>query len=278
MLKTKFSYVQTIRRRNQLYEHVFAQQIGNCFDAGALNTLTDAALNYLPQRTAKNAVYESLRVFAGTQITPRLALEIAWRLSGNVLRLIDDIPVLPWTQQTEDELVPVRVEHVSPARRKDKSGYYFSLRCVGGSPCPIEFSHFVSRVAAKVLSRTVGFSGNTWGKHPYAGVAQHFSGLLFFAHVEAERSRDKPYFHQVSASSGMLKHNKELLDVRCRAKPCPLEYRHNCVDCHIGTEDCVFSTHRQTYDVRYCNSCQKDAFFDPKSPAMLCIRCQHVLQ
>lgn len=275
MLKTKFSYVQTIKRRNQLFEHVFIRHVGANIDGTLLNTLANDALNYLPQRVTKNAIYESLRVFAGTQLTHKAICEIAWRLAGNVHRLIDDTPILPWTQQTEDELVPVKVERVVAAKRKDKLGYYFSLRCVGGSPCPMEFSHFVSRVAAKVLSRTVGFSGNTWGKHPYAGVAPHFTGLLFFAHVEAARSREKPYFHKVSASSSMVKHNRELLDVRCRAKPCPLNYRHNCVDCHMGSDDCIFATHRQTYDIRLCHNCQKEAFFDPKSPAMMCIRCQH---
>ena len=274
MLKTRFSYTQTIRRRNELYANVFSRHIGTVLDGATLNVITEQVMLYLPQRTAKNAVYESLRVYAGTQISQKTAAEIAWRLAGNVLRLIDNIPVIPWVVQVEDEVVPVIVEQVSPGQRKDKQGYYFTLRCVGGSPCPMQFRHFISRVAMKVLARTVGFSGNSWGKHPYAGKAQHFVGLLFFAHVEADRCRDQPYFHKISASSSMLKHNKSLLDVRCRAAPCPNNFQHHCLDCHVGTDQCQFSTHKHTYDVRFCDSCQKDSFFDTRMPAMMCIRCQ----
>lgn len=274
MFKTQFSYVQTIRRRDQLFAHVFSPRIGTRIDGHVLNELTNAALNYLPQRVTKNSVYESLRVFVGTQLNQKTAAETAWRLAGNTSRLIEGVPVLPWTQQFADESVPVRVERVTPATRRDKQGFYFLLRCLGGSPCPIEFSQFVSRVSCKVLARTVGFSGKAWGRHPYAGMAQHFVGLLFFANVAAERSRETPYFHKVSIASSMLKHNKQLLDVRCRVKPCPLGYRHKCFECHIGQADCIFATHRQTYDLRFCSNCQKDAFFDSKSPAMICLRCQ----
>lgn len=275
MLKTKFSYTQTIKRRNALFTQVFSPRIGVMVDGDQLNAMTDATLQHMPQVVTKNAVFESLRAFAGTQITQKTAGEIAWRLAGNVPRLIDGIPVLPWTRQTEDELVPVLVERVVSGKRKDKLGYYFTLRACGGTPCPLSFTHFISRLACKMIIKAVGFSGNSWGKHPYAGMSPHFTGLLFFAHVEAERSRDAPYFHKVSASSSMLKRNKELLDVRCRVKPCPFEYRHNCVDCHIGYLDCQYATHRNTYDVRPCPCCNKEAFFDPKTPAMMCIRCQH---
>lgn len=275
MLKTKFSYTQTIKRRNALFGHVFSPRIGTLITGEHLNDMTDAVLLQMPKAVTKNAVFESLRAFAGTQISQKTAGEISWRLAGNIQRLIDGIPVLPWTRQIEDEMVPVQVERVISGKRKEKLGYYFTLRAVAGSPCPISFTHFISRLACKMIIRAVGFSGMSWGKHPYANMSPHFTGLLFFAHVEAERSREQPYFHNVSASSSMLKRNKALLDVRCRVKPCPFAYQHHCVDCHIGYLDCQYSTHKNTYDLRHCSCCDKEAFFDPKIPAMMCIRCQH---
>ena len=275
MLKARFSYVQTIKRRNELYANVFAPRIGVIIDGQTLLDLTNLALLYLPQTTSRNAVYESLRAFAGTQLNQKTAAEISWRIAGNVLRLIDGTPILPWIQQTEDEMLPVIVERVVSGERKGKPGYYFTLRCVGGSACTLQFTHFMSRVAIKVLARTVGFSTNSkWGKYPFAGRVQHFVGLLFFAHVEAQRSGDRPYFHKISASSGMLKHNKALLDVRCRVLPCPQNFQHHCVDCHVGTDQCRYGTHQHTYAVRFCQTCQKEAFFDSRVPAMMCLRCQ----
>lgn len=274
MLKIRFSYVQTIKRRNELYANVFGPRIGTLIDGDALIALTQAVMLYLPQATSRNAVYESLRAYAGTQISQKNAAEISWRLAGNVLRLIDGTPILPWVQQTQDEMLPVMVERVVSGDRKGKPGYYFTLRCVGGSACTLQFTHFMSRVAVKVLARTAGFSTTKWGKYPFAGRAQHFVGLLFFAHVETARSTVRPYFHEISASTSMLKHNKSLLEVRCRAAPCPENYQHHCVDCPVGSDQCRYSTHPHTYDVRFCAACQKEAFFDSRMPAMMCLRCQ----
>ena len=138
------------------------------------------------------------------------------------------------------------------------------------------FPEFVSDRSCAAISRSLGFSA-PWGPYPYT-TPLHFVNLMFFAHVDAERSRRTPAFTQVTVSSSMVTANRRLIAVRSRAAPCPLAFEHPCEQCYFGYSQCDFATHAQTYVTQYCAVCNMDSFFDPAVESPACVRCQQLPQ
>lgn len=274
MASKKFNFSTIKKRRNKIAAFLIEHYLNVPIVGAEVHTITAALLSFLPSTVSASAVFETVRVRAGTSFDRRSANEFAWMVAGNVDRLIDGEAVVPWSRQANDEIVPVRVEAVKPTRKKDDFGFVFSCRVLAGSSCPMIFNQFFSSRACNVLSRVVGFSNTPWGPHQYGGVAQHFTNLMFFAHVEAERSRDKPVFKTISIGSGMLKANKALIEVRCRAKPCPRDYENPCSNCFVGYDACSYAVHPQTFVEQHCRTCDRPSFFDPAHPAVMCLNCQ----
>lgn len=272
MTAKKFSRKQVFTRRARVFD-ALRQYVDQHIVGGVIYEITDGLCAALPNTVSRNAVFETIRLLAGTQLTQKGAAKLAWRLAGNVDTLIAGEPVPPWTRQISDEIVPVCVEKVVPMRRKDKNGFLFHCRALAGTPCAEVFTQFFSANSCRAISRIVGFSTNSWGPYQYAGIGMHFVNLSFFAHVEAARSRDRPAFHRVSITSSMLKANKELLEVRCRVKPCPQNLQHPCVNCPVGYNECAYATHAKTYLESHCRVCNNPAFFDPENPSTMCVNC-----
>jgi hypothetical protein len=275
MAKKKFNFSSVKKRRNNIAAFLLESYLNVPLVGNMLQQITSELLDILPSTVVATAVFETVRVMAGTSMDRKKIQEFAWRVAGNVDKLVDGEPVIPWTRQLDDEIVPVRVELVTPSRRKNDFGFMFTCRALAGSPCPTTFSQFFSSRSCKALSRAVGFSNTPWGLHQYGGLGQHFTNLMFFAHIEAERSRDKPVFRTISVSSGMHRANKALIEVRCRTKPCPRGLPVSCVNCHFGYTDCSYAVHPKTFVEAHCNTCDKNAFFDPDAPGIMCINCQH---
>lgn len=275
MSRKKFNFSTIKKRRNKIAAFLIENYLNTPITGDVVRHVTSELLGMLPSTVAATAVFETVRVRAGTSFDRRSANEFAWMIAGNVDTLIDGKPVIPWSRQTVDEVVPVRVESVRPARRKDDFGFVFTCRVLAGSPCPMAFSQFFSARSCKMLSRVVGFSNTPWGLHQYGGIAQHFTNLMFFAHLEAARSRDKPVFKTISVSSGMLRANKELIEVRCRTKPCPRGFEFPCAKCWVGYDECSFAVHPKTFIEQHCRTCDTLSFFDPDAPGIMCVNCQH---
>jgi hypothetical protein len=273
MRQTPFSYARLRERRDRILNRALRPYI-NANIVG--NTVTDMCrdiLAELPDSVSPNALFDSVRLLAGTQLSRKAASEFAWRLAGNIDRLIDGLPVLAWTRQIADEKVPVCVEHVRSFHRKKTPGFIFHCRALAGTPCPTSFTQFFSQSSCKAIARTLGFSA-PWGPYPYT-TALHFVNLLFFAHIEAEKSGASPAFNKVSASSSMIKNNRSLIEIRTRAQPCPLQYEHSCAHCWVGYDQCSYAVHARTYVTRHCANCNADGFFDPVDNGVMCVRCKH---
>lgn len=273
MSRQPFSYKRIRQYRDRIAERAFRPYIGAMLVGDTLRDVCRDVLAELPAAASQPALFDSIRALAGTRFTRKVAHTLAWRLAGNLEQLKNGQPVLPWTRQLEDELVPLCVEGVRPYKRKTTTGYMLECRAIGGTPCPMMFTQFFSQNSCRAISQTLGFSA-PWGAYPYT-TATHFLHLLFFAHVESERSRETPVFSTVSTSSSMLQHNRALIEVRTRARPCPYAYEHSCLHCWLGTDQCTFATHTRTYTARYCDACQTDAFFDPQDSGGLCVRCKN---
>jgi hypothetical protein len=274
MTQTPFSYSRVRDRRDKICSRALRPYIDVSVVGETVYDICKDIMAEMPATVAETAVYDSVRVLAGTKLTQSAAADLAWRLAGNVDKLIDGQPVLKWTRQLDDEIVPVVIESVRPFKRKTTPGFIFSCRALAGSPCPMVFTQFFSRSSCSAISRTLGFSA-PWGAYPYS-TAAHFVNLLFFAHIEAARSREFPSFVTVSASSSMLKVNRKLIEVRCRAKPCPDQFEHGCAFCWLGYDQCEFATHPRTYETRDCSACNAEGFFDPVDNGDVCVRCRYL--
>jgi hypothetical protein len=270
-LKT-FSYQRVIKLRDKLYNFAFRPYIDAVVSKDRIYYLHAALLAQLPATVSSGAVFESVRILAGKKLTQKLAAALAWRLAGNIDKLIAGTPVLPWTQQYTDERVPIRVEHVLPTKYRHVPGVIFRCRALAGSPCAMLFSQFVSERSCFAISKTLGFSA-PWGPYPYTTPA-HFVNLLLFAHIEAEKSRQAPFFVRVTASASMVAANRKLIAVRCRVQPCPFGFEHACEQCYFGYDQCDFATHDKTYITRHCEQCNGIGFFNPGSVDVVCVRCQ----
>lgn len=273
MTQATFSYQRIKARRDKLFSRALRPYIDAHIVGTVVYDMSKDIMAELPETAVRAAVFDSVRALAGTTLTSAAAGELAWRLAGNVDKLIDGLPVLPWTRQISDELVPVCVINVRPYFRKNNSGQLLSCRAIAGTPCPMMFTQFLSDGNCRAISRALGFSA-PWGQYPYSSPLQ-FVNLLFFAHVEADRSREMPYFSRVSASSSMIKANRQLLEVRCRAIPCPQGYDHPCAVCWVGHDVCEYGVHPRTYESRYCENCKINGFFDPADNGLMCVRCRH---
>lgn len=272
MTRPPFSYSRLRQCRDKLAERALRPYLDANMAGETLRDVCRDVLAELPNSVSQPAVFDSIRALAGTRLTRQAAYSLAWRLAGNLDRLKAGIPALPWTRQLEDELVPVCVEGVRPYKRKNTPGYLLDCRAIAGTPCPLAFTQFFSQNSCRAIAQTLGFSA-PWGAYPYT-TAMHFLNLLFFAHVEAERSRETPVFSKVSVSPSMFRDNRGLIEVRTRARPCPDGFEHSCVHCWLGADQCMFATHPRTYVTRHCDACKADSFFDPRDSGILCVRCK----
>lgn len=274
MTKVAFNYSAIKKRRNNIAAFLVLNYLDTPITGDTLHNLAADLMQFFSPTVSTSAVFESVRLRAGTKFDRRVAQEFAWLLAGNVPTLVAGHAVSTWLRQDEDEIVPVRVESVQKSRQKNEFGFLFRCRVLAGSPCPSVISQFFSARSCHAFSRVVGFSPAPWGVLQYGGIAPHFTNLMFFAHIDAERSYKKPVFRNISVSSGMLKANKALLDVRCQQRPCPQNFKHTCAVCPIGYNDCSYAVHPKTFVEQHCRVCNKTAFFNPDNASVMCITCQ----
>jgi hypothetical protein len=272
-MKTKaFSYQKILARRDKLLHSAIAPYVGATIRGETPRDLCNDILAVLPDNVSESAVFESVRVLAGVELTSRQAAELAWRLAGNVASLQAGVPVLPWTRQLADEKIPVCVENMRAMRRKSEPGYLLYCRALAGSACPMLFTQFISLRSCRGIAAQLGFS-KPWGPYPYENPL-HFINLIFYAHVEAERSRTQPSFVKVSATAGMIKENRQKIEVRCRVVPCPQQFSHPCEFCWVGYDNCAAAVHPKTYVARDCPQCNTTGWFNPGEASLMCVQCR----
>jgi hypothetical protein len=273
-MKTKgFSLARTLARRDRLFTHALRPYIAARLVGETIHDIVNDAAAELPQTISRDALFESLRVMAGTLLSQRDAKDLAWRLAGNVDRLIAGAPVLPWARQIANEVIPVRVERIRYDKRRNTPGFSLFCRALAGTPCPMVFPQWLSNSSCRAISRTLGFSA-PWGLYPYVSPL-HFVNLVFFAHIEANKSNDAPYFKQVSSSGGLKLENKTIIAVRTRALPCPRGYTHECVKCWVGYNECAAAIYPRTLIQRECTSCAAVAYFEPDDDGATCVGCRN---
>ena len=272
-----FNLTKVFRCRDLLLTRCIPARIGQRLEGEALHSLVAALRANLPNGISRDAVYESVRYLAGQILEPQASMELCWRLAGNVDRLKAGLSVCPWTMQVASEWVPLQILRCQPGRnRRNKLGYNFSFRVLAGTPCPLKITAFWSRELCGMLATRLGFSRWRDGRYPYRG-ATELVGLRLLGEVTPAKSAQSPGFYEVAVPGSLKKWNVEnVLQVRCRVKPCPRGYLGACSACVVGYKECPAATHKENYVSRFCVMCgTENAWFDPESTMERCINCHH---
>lgn len=269
-----FALTYVERTRDELTQQVFTPHLGVPLDAERMQCLVDTVSHELGART--DTVLESLRHLAGRTLQPLDAIETSWRLAGNLRALRDGLPVRPWSQQRADEWVPLQILGCIPARdRRGRVGHYFRFRVLAGTPCPMMIQTFWNRGACQLIAQEIGFS-KPWHQFPFHRPSE-LMRLRLIAGIEVARSTTAPSFFEVRGSPSIIKWNRDnILRLRCRAgMACPEDFKHPCSACALGYRECPAAVHQETYQLRFCNGCGQEAYFDPERHALHCVECDN---
>jgi len=266
-MKKRLSLSRIFKQRDKLFQNIHPY-IGLRISGDTLHDLVNDIYRVLPNYVSHDAVFESCRVFAGTELSRKTAAEFAWQLAGNIDLLISAKPVLPWTRQIADEWVPLQVIQVDQTTRRNKAGFIFVCRALAGSFCPATFEQFLSRASCSAIARIVGFSRAM----PYTN-GLYFTNLRFWGLIEAVKSIENPQFQQVDCATAMRAHNRRILAIRTRTQPCPRDYQHPCEACPIGYNVCKASIYPKQLEQRLCPNCNMTTYFDLTRSTELCLQC-----
>lgn len=259
--------------RGRIFARVFHSTVNHVVNA---DTVASALQQLLPAGISYDVLFESVRHLAGITLTKTVGIETAWRLAANLKLLRNNVPVLPWAGQAEDEWAAFQILRMERTRNDyGKLGYYVVSRALTGTVATMKLNHFWADSAVQVVARELGFTKRR-GKYPLSNSLQ-LVNLRFFGLVEAARSHGRPSFFHVQCSPSLQKWNREtVLRLRLRVgdNKCPMNYAHACHQCAVGYERCIGSTHLRTYTCRDCSVCnQQNQAFDPEDHSDMCINC-----
>jgi hypothetical protein len=271
-MKKRFSLTRVFKQRDKIFQAI-KPYIDRPIFGDTVRDLVADVYRVLPNYVSHDAVFESSRglasgALAGATLERKIAAEFAWRLAGNIDKLIAGQPVLPWTRQSADEWLPVLVTRVDDAYRRGKTGCIFHMRVLAGSPCPMLFTQFMSRASCAAISKRIGFSRNI----PYVHGA-YVTGLRFWAHIDAGKSNESLFFREVDCTPSMRAGNRKILEIRARLQPCPRNYQHECMNCAIGYDTCIAAIFARELTLQLCPRCNLNARFDLTRSEEICLMC-----
>ena len=221
-----------------------------------------------------SALRESLALLVGTEISRETLVKIGWILAGNEHRLRGGITVSSWHKQPFDEWVPVQIMDCQLRRTKfGKSGADFTFLILAGLASSEKVKRFWSSRFCAYAAPDIGFT-KPWLRLPFKKMAE-FVGLRIIVKVEAEKSKQVPFFDKIDVTPAMVEDNRQLIRKRLRVGfTCPKEYTHPCALCHIGYDGCECGTHPRTYVKVHCEECSELAWTDPRLLSLrICLKC-----
>lgn len=249
---------------------------------GGFDAFVTLVREALGARLRDDVVAESVRGDVAT-LTPDTLRTMAHRLAGNVVRLRQGRPALPWTAQRWREWVPVQVMAVRRSRSgKGKLGVDVVMKYLAGTPCPLVVTDWWSLSRCRFYAKGFGFSRSHREGRPAASVfvaPEQLVTLRFVGMVDPDASEGEPRVTKLRFASGAAVAGWNRAQLRRRGRvgfPCPAGFpvTFPCHACHVGYEQCPAATHRKTFTEGACRSCGRaDALFDPESASLVCVTC-----
>jgi hypothetical protein len=275
---------QLLERRDELIEVLQFEYEGRSPGGPEFKRFVGIVAEKLPRTVDLDTLEESLAFDAGRIFDEQTIRTLAHRIMGNLPRLSNRQPVLPWTRQPIAEWVPTQILDCRRWTTKEgRPGALFACKFMAGTPCPRIVTRWWSLKQCAFYSRGFGFARPRSGRDPgdkrfFYIVPEQLVTLRFQALIDPQLSREDPAFAEVEFPKGVnfLGWNKAQIRRRARIGfDCPLGHDLSCQRCWKGYVSCPAGTHRVDYVKRPCPVCQKqDAWFDPDSPAKACVNCQ----
>lgn len=251
--------------------------IGGPLEPALIQSLVDAVMEFLPPNIYRPALVESTTYLASCEVTADELRSYAWRIAGNLPRLLDNKAVIPWMRQLEQEWMPLQVVDYKLVRnRRNEVCAEYTFRVLSGSACPMLVKKILNRKTCAGFAKDLGFTPRSRRRKSsvyFLDFADLF-GLRMFGLFDPELSVTQPKFWHMACPASLRKYNKELLKKRARVGfTCPNGYLHACSKCHVGTDRCEAATHPRTYQLKLCSGCKHEAWFDSKRSTDLCVDC-----
>jgi hypothetical protein len=272
-----------LRRR---FEEVTRRYLGDTLDntvlAGLLAGLKAVGLTSVRRSTIERSMPDLL----GRKLGETEAVQLTYRLAGNIERLRKDTPVPPWQFQVVDEVVSVQVlQLVRAASKRRKAGFSAKLLVLTGYPAGKMVENFWSYELCRYVStRVFGFSSRR-GARPYErpeDLVRLYTGL----EIDAKKSDDAPRYGRFVKRNELVEINQKRISARLDKNsdqapyPCPIEFPGSCAICPVGyrpspeKRHCPLATHPETYEVGPCSFCgREEATFDPGVSTRSCALC-----
>lgn len=282
----------TLKRRDKLTAKT-SDFLGHKLVAETYHAFVDRLHANLPDLILRQTVHESVKHLLKKELTAELLFSVAWRLAGNLDKLLEQQPVSEWNGQKEFEWIPTQVCEVQTVRRFGQLVNLLTFQSLGGSVVPLQLTQTWSFKKTNYLAVYKNLSGygfgfsrsriNGRGEQQCAGLYRNpsqFYGLRCFLLLDPARSQPDPFAIEVGHTNATTHYNKRLIEGRDRSRtPCiqGLSASLECYACPYGVDRCVLATHEATYSRGTCPKCECVGFFDPleiehKSLCLTCVR------
>jgi hypothetical protein len=245
---------------------------------------------YLPKDILRITVQDSVKDLVKKHLTKSLLFDTCWRLAGNLNKLLDQKPVIPWARQEDFEWIPAQVYEIQTVKKLNRLVHELTFQSLAGSIVPKKIIQYWSLKKTYYLScyrneKNLGFGfssshvnsrGEQQNKNLFSDIRQ-YSGLRCFLLVDPKKSQADPFVTTIGHSYATTNYNKRLIAGRDRTQTDCLKGHRNleCYHCPYGIDKCPLATHLKTYTLSKCLRCEKDAFFDPMETDRkdLCVNC-----
>lgn len=234
-----------------------------------------------PRGVEKATILDSLVDVRGQELTPRLLARAFWRLAGNLKVLRAGRAVGPWAAQHEPEWMPMQVTLAHRARNhKDELGCWYTFRVLAGSACPLEVRRFWSNKACRYFASRMGFTGSgprVKKPMPFEDPRQ-LVGLRLYGLFVTDHRPGRPWFERIYATESLLRHNRSILELRYRHRPCPRGFSWPCHGCSLGykgEDSCEAACHPTQWYAGDCPDCGGEGVaFEEELSTERCLACE----
>ena len=288
--RLRYSVAQIIAQKNSLgldLYHRFASKklTGDTYKDFVRFVFAQVSLAIRMPLLQYDTINESLRTWAGKELTQDDCVNLMHRLIGNKWTLRENKPVRQYTRIEGKEWVPVQImQMTSRPNSKKGEGYDVRFKILAGFPATettttwwsLPYCRFVSwkmfgmrkKYPTDNRKREVFLY-----KSPLDMVTLRLSAL-----VDYDKSEREIVFVDYVATSSLMYWNKEQMRFRARKSEryaCPRNYPITlaCNSCPIGYLDCRAGCHPTTYAVKMCSTCNQQAYFDDERSNNMCINC-----
>ena len=165
---------------------------------------------------------------------------LAWRLAGNVHKLVEGKAVLPWEPDFQPrECCLARVVDVVEAETFDGDpGFKLTYFFYSGAPAGLEFSRTYQIGYEARLARSFGLAWKT-AKLVYP---QELVNMTGYVRLEPGRGKDRlPVFRELIVSATHKRHNRQLHEGRLDYDNCPYGFKPeqytSCMDCLLTYDE-----------------------------------------